>query len=101
MLDEFTGNVCSRLIVIKPEMICKEFCKLIAQKLQIFNSEDYSLFYLTKEGKEFLVDDHDILFTIKVNAIKYDMNLSFVFKRTDSQYVFSNKFYEINHFGLI
>lgn len=105
LLDELSGNICCRLIVVKPEMLCKEFCKLLAQKFAIFNSEDYSLFLLTKEGKDFLVDDNEIVFSIKVNAIKYGMNLSFVYKRTDSQYVFSNNFHELSHqldpFGLI
>ena len=105
LLDELSGNICCKLIVIKPEMLCKEFCKLLAQKFAIFNSEDYSLFLLTKEGKDFLVDDNEIVFSIKVNALKYGMNLSFVYKRTDSQYVFSNNFHELSHhldsFGLV
>jgi len=94
LLDEFTGNINSKLIVIRPEMSAKEFVRLIAQKFAIFNCEDYSLFLLTQEGKEFQLDDNELPFSVKVNAIKYNMNLSFVFKRTDSQYVFSNKFYE-------
>lgn len=97
ILDEFTGNINCKLIVIRPEMCAREFGRLVAQKSAIFNSDDYSLFLLTQEGKEFQIDDNELPFSIKINAIKYGINLSFVFKRTDSHYVFSNKFYELNH----
>lgn len=52
MPNELNGSLLTKTLPVRPNMTTKDICKIIASRLKITNSQDFSLFKLVDgEGK--------------------------------------------------
>lgn len=78
--DDNYEKIKLKPIPVKLNSKCKEVNSLIAAKFKIFDSQDYSLYYM-EDGVEVMLKEEDQPLAIKIDKLKQGVRIMFIYKK--------------------